>query len=155
MSNKRHEAGPGRGGEGQICDRTAEPCLMRSQMISREHQSRAPAPQKSKKAKHPEDYSPPIASTRALVGSCSPPPPPPLPHRNSKSVLRGKDKSWKRAKSKLMREKEGGVQPFRRPEEKGHLMSFTRMHTHWRACGARVPCHYPHKRAGLQQRLKS
>lgn len=34
-----------------------------------------------------------------------------------------------------MREKEGGVQPFRRPEEKGHLMSFTRMHTH---TGARV-----------------
>lgn len=105
---------------------------MRSQMISREHQRRAP-PQKSKKAKHPEDYSPPITRTRTLVGSFTPP-----SHAETESVCAERERQGleQRKRSadnkKQTNEGRGGVQPFRRPEENRHLISL-RTHARTRA----------------------
>lgn len=135
MSNKSHGRGPaeGGGGGGQICDRTVKPCLMRSQMISREHQRRAPPPRRNLRKQSTQRIILLQSHVRAHWWDPSPPPPETesLCAESERQELEQR-KSSADNKKQTNEGREGGAQPFRGPEENRHLISL-RTHTCARA----------------------
>lgn len=104
---------------------------MRSQMISREHQRRAPPPRRNLRKQSTQRIILLQSHVRAHWWDPSPPPP---TQKQKVCVLRAKVKSWnsgralQTTKKQTNEGREGGVQPFGGPEENRHLISL-RTHT--------------------------